>query len=138
MRLTCLLLAALLLPAPVLAQSAPPLPSVAELKGQNASGKQMLIARALGLTSAEEADFWPVYDQTQAAIGEIGNRQRAARAALAAGQDSDDALESLVEADADFADVLEQAWNRLRGRLPADKLARYLDIERRAAAAALP
>jgi Spy/CpxP family protein refolding chaperone len=138
MRLSLLLLAALLLPSPVFAQSAAPLPSVAELQGQTPAGKQTLIARALALTPAEEADFWPVYDATQAALADIATRRREARAALAAGDDADDAVEALVEADLDFAETLEQAWSRLRGRLPAGKLARYLDIERRAAAAAAP
>ena len=137
MRPTLLLLAALLLSPAVLAQSAAPLPTVDELRGQSASGKQTLVARALALTSGEEADFWPVYDEVQASLADIAERRREARAALA-GDDAADAIETLVDADIDHAETLQRAWNRLRGNLPADKLERYLDIERRAAAAAVP
>lgn len=136
MRSTVLLLAALLLSSPVFAQSAAPLPTVEQLRGQSASAKQMLVARALGLTPGEEADFWPVYDEVQRSLAEIAERRTRARAALA-GADADDAVETLVESDVALADVFERVWSRLRGKLPAAKLARYLDIERRAAAAAV-
>lgn len=136
MRPTALLFAALLLSPSVFAQSAAPLPTVEELRGQSASAKQTLVARALALTSGEEADFWPVYDEVQAGLAEIAERRREARADLAGG-DAADAVETLVDADVDEADVLQRAWSRLRGNLPVEKLQRYLDIERRAAAAAV-
>ena len=134
LRPTLLLLAALLLSPSVLAQSAAPLPTVEELRGQSASAKQTLVARALGLTPGEEADFWPVYDEVQGGLAELAERRKDARAALG-GNDAADAIETLVETDIAQAEILERAWSRLRGNLPADKLERYLDIERRAAAA---
>jgi hypothetical protein len=97
----------------------------------------MLVARALALTPGEEADFWPVYDELQRSLADLAERRRNARAALA-GDDAADAVETLVEADLAHAEALERAWSRLRGNLPADKLQRYLDIERRAAAANTP
>ena len=134
--LAALLPALLLLPTRADAQ-APPLPTVEELRGQTVAGRQTLVARTLRLTPAEEADFWPVYDEVQNGLAAIAARRREARAALA-GEDAEDAVEALVEADVAQAELFERAWSRLRGKLPPDKLARYLDLERRAAAAALP
>ena len=137
MRPTLLLLATLLLSPSVLAQSVSPLPTVEELRDQNASAKQTLVARALSLTPGEEADFWPVYDDVQGGLADLAERRKEARAALGGG-DAADAIETLVETDIAQAEILERAWSRLRGNLPVEKLERYLDIERRAAAAAVP
>ena len=78
-----LLLLACALAAPALAQSTPPaLPTLVELKAQLASGKQIVVSRALGLTSAEEADFWPAFDELQAGLAGVESKRREARAAM--------------------------------------------------------
>ena len=135
-----LLLLACALAAPALAQStAPALPTLVELKAQLASGKQIVVARAMGLTPAEEADFWPVFDELQRGLAGVDARRREARAAIAAGgRAAANGVEDLVEADLEYAELLERAWQRLRGSLPPEKLARYLELERRIAATAMP
>lgn len=125
------------LAAPVAAQD-PDLATLplAELKTQLASGKQVVVARQLALTPAEESDFWPVYDELQRGLADVAERRRAALAAIAANRDAEavaDAAETLVEADIEQADLAERAWDRLRGNLPPAKLARYLLLERRIA-----
>ncbi len=138
MRRTLLpLLLAAALASPVTAQDADlatlPLP---ELKAQLASGKQVVVARQLALTPAEESDFWPVYDELQRGLADVAERRRAALAAIAANGGAEavaDAAEALVEADLDQAELTERAWDRLRDNLPPAKLARYLLLERRIA-----
>ena len=134
-----LLLLACALAAPALAQSTPPaLPTLVELKAQLASGKQIVVSRALGLTSAEEADFWPAFDELQAGLAGVEAKRREARAAIAAGgRAAADGVESLVEADLEHAELLERAWLRLRVAVRPEKLARYLELERRIAATAM-
>ena len=129
-------LLAAVLALPAAAQSADPgqLP-LAELKSQLAAGKQIVVARALDMTPAEEADFWPVFDELQRGLADLERRRGEARAAIAGGGGGAAAgAEALVEADLDQARLLERAWDRLRRALPPEKLARYLDLERRIAA----
>jgi hypothetical protein len=137
--LPILLAAALLLPlaTPIVAQDAnlATLP-LTELRTQLASGKQVVVSRQLGLTPAEESDFWPVYDELQRGLAAVAERRRASLATIAAGAGPGavaDAVERLVESDLEQAELSERAWDRLRRNLPPEKLARYVLLERRIA-----
>ena len=134
-RVTPFLLAAVLA-FPAAAQTVDPgqLP-LAELQAQLAAGKQILVARSLAMTPAEEADFWPVFDELQRGLAELERRRGQARSSIGGGgRGAATGAETLVEADLDQAELFERAWDRLRGALPPEKLARYLDLERRIAA----
>jgi len=124
------LMLALLLSAPALAQDAP-LPAMSELKAALAPGKQSLVSRQLGLTPAEEADFWPVYDELQKGLQDVQQRRRQALADVggADGERLDEIAEELLQADIDEARLHERAWDRLRERLPADKVLKYVRLE---------
>ncbi len=127
------LLAALLPLAPAAAQTADPAAHLAALRTQLAPGKQVYISRQLALTSAEEAAFWPIYDEHQAALGEITTRRRENAAALARAAGDDDTLEDLgeeaVDIELDEAALMERTWNRVRRALPMAKALRYLQLE---------
>ncbi|WP_154659558.1 hypothetical protein [Arenimonas composti] len=115
---------------PVVAQAAP-LPSMAELPAALAPGKQVLVARQLGLTSAEEADFWPVYDNYQTAVRELREKrmQLVAEIAAADAKRLDQIAQELVQIEIDEADLQKQVRSRLRNRVEAGKLVRYLLLE---------
>lgn len=127
---------ALLLAAPVLAQTAAdPAMHMATLKSHLAPGKQVFISRQMGLTPAEEADFWPVYDAHQSQLADLVLRRRAAAAEYArvASLDEDqatDLAEELAEIDLDEARLNEQTYSRLSRVLPAAKALKYLQLER--------
>jgi Spy/CpxP family protein refolding chaperone len=132
-RFTTMMLLALLA-GPVLAQEAP-LPPVSELKAALAPGKQVLVARQLALTSAEEADFWPVYDAYQSGLQELQQRREEALAQIA-GADAerlDEIGEELVQIEIDEAELQDTARNRLRNKVSADKVVHYLRLEQRIA-----
>ena len=49
---------------------------MAELRAALAPGKQVFIARQMALTPAEEADFWPIYDEHQKGLADLTERRR--------------------------------------------------------------
>lgn len=127
---------ALLLAAPVLAQTAAdPAMHMATLKSQLAPGKQIFISRQMDLTPAEEADFWPVYDAHQSQLADLVLRRRAAATAYArlASLDEDqatDLAEEMAEIDMEEARLNEQTYSRMSRVLPATKALKYLQLER--------
>lgn len=133
--LTALALAALLA-SPALAQTAAdPAAHMAGLKAQLAPGKQVFVSRQMGLTPAEEADFWPVYDAHQNELASLVQRRREAAAAYGrlASLDEDaiaDLAEELAEIDLEEARLNEATYSRLSRLLPAAKALKYLQLER--------
>lgn len=133
--LTALALAALLA-SPALAQTAAdPAAHMAGLKAQLAPGKQVFVSRQMGLTPAEEADFWPVYDAHQNELAGLVQRRREAAAAYGrlASLDEDaiaDLAEELAEIDLEEARLNEATYSRLSRLLPAAKALKYLQLER--------
>ncbi|TNJ35312.1 hypothetical protein [Arenimonas terrae] len=126
---------AVLLAAPVLAQTADPAAHMAGLQAQLAPGKQVFTARQMALTPAEEADFWPVYDAHQSELAGLVQRRREAAAAYArlSTLDEDeiaDLAEELAEIDLDEARLNEETYSRLSRLLPAAKALKYLQLER--------
>lgn len=135
-RSLAILTLALLLAAPVLAQTAAdPAMHMATLKSQLAPGKQIFISRQMDLTPAEEADFWPVYDAHQSQLADLVLRRRAAATAYARiaslGEDQATELaEEMAEIDMEEARLNEQTYSRMSRVLPATKALKYLQLER--------
>ena len=141
-----LLLAMLALAAPALAQEtkAPPTDAevLAEFKAlQEAVGpdKRNFIKEQLELTPEEEAKFWPVYDEHQKGL-EALNRRRVENVLAYANvwnanhiEDvpADKLVKEAIAIERAEADLLEQTYGKLRGKLTAVKLVRYLQIESR-------
>ena len=126
---------ALLLAQPVSAQTADPAAHMTGLKAQLAPGKQVFVSRQMGLTPAEEADFWPVYDAHQSELAGLVQRRREAAAAYGrlASLDEDaitDLAEELAELDLEEARLNEATYSRLSRLLPAAKALKYLQLER--------
>lgn len=125
---------------------------MAELRAALAPGKQVFIARQMALTPAEEADFWPIYDDHQKGLADLTARRRDNVAALARAatgavdeDDAEDLANDALAIESDQARLLERTQGRINRVLPPDKALRYLALElklaalvRYEAAAALP
>lgn len=126
--------------------------SMAGLRTALAPGKQVFISRQMALNPAEEAAFWPIYDDHQKGLAELAARRRQnvaglARAATAAvDEDTADELGSEALAiEADEARLLERTHDRMSRAIAPAKALKYLGLEmklsamdRYEAAAALP
>jgi len=125
---------------------------MADLRAALAPGKQVFISRQMNLDTAEEAAFWPIYDDHQKGLDELATRRRENVAGLvraATGTvDEDDAEDLANEAlavDADEAQLLERTHRRMSRALSPARALKYLGLElklaalaRYEAAAALP
>jgi hypothetical protein len=123
-----------------------------ELRAALAPGKQVFIARQMALSPAEEAEFWPIYDDHQAGLADLAARRRdnvAALARAAAGSvdedDAEDVANEAVSIEADEARLFERTQGRMSRAIGPAKALRYLALElklsalaRYEAAAALP
>lgn len=114
---------------------------MAELRAALAPGKQVFIARQMALTPAEEAGFWPLYDDHQKGLAELAARRRENNAGLAraaAGGVDEDTAEDLgseaVSIESDEARLLERTQSRMLRVLPAAKALKYLALELKLAA----
>jgi hypothetical protein len=113
-----------------------------ELRAQLASGKQAYVSRQMALDSAEETDFWPVYDEHQRSLEALQQRRREhasdyARAVAAGTLDEDfarDLARDLVEIETEEARLLDRTYSRLRRSLTEVQALKYLQIEARLAA----
>lgn len=113
-----------------------------ELRTQLASGKQSYISRQMALDSAEEARFWPIYDEHQATLESLQQRRREhaadyARAVAANTLDEDfarDLARELVEIESEEAKLLDRTYSRLRRSMTEVQALRYLQLEARLAA----
>ncbi len=135
-RTLSVLVLALLLASPALAQTAAdPASHMASLKAQLAPGKQVFVSRQMGLTPAEEADFWPAYDAHQSELADLVQRRRDAAAAYGrlSSLDEDtitELAEEMAEIDLEEARLNEETFSRLSRQLPAAKALKYLQLER--------
>jgi Spy/CpxP family protein refolding chaperone len=113
---------------------------VAQLKALQAEvgpEKRSFIKAQLELTPAEEAKFWSVYDEHQAALEELNRRRLANVLAYSrvwnAGHiedaPADKLLKEAIAIERAEADLLDRTYQKLRGKLIAVKLVRYLQIE---------
>lgn len=108
-----------------------------ELRAQLAPGKQSFISRQMGLDSAEEAEFWPIYDAHQSELESLQQRQRELAAthaeAVASGTLDDglarDLARGLVRIAEDEAKLLDGTYNRLRRGLTETQALQYLQLE---------
>jgi hypothetical protein len=113
-----------------------------ELRAALAPGKQIFIARQMNLNPAEEAGFWPVYDELQAGLAELAARRRDNFAALAAAtesmdeDDADDLADDALKITADEARLFERMQGRMSRAIPPAKALTYLRLELKLAALA--
>ena len=110
-------------------------PDTARLLAAIQSDKKSLVARNMKLTEAEAARFWPLYDAFQKELEPLQrSRTRAALDFVAAGPDvsPDNArrlANLLLEASQATARLRKRQFDRLAKAIPADKAARYVQIE---------
>lgn len=114
-----------------------------ELRAALAPGKQVFIARQMALDPAEEAEFWPIYDDHQRGLAELAERRRENNAGLAhaaAGavdeDDADDLVEEVVSIEADEARLFERTQGRMSRAIAPAKALKYLALELKLAALA--
>jgi len=105
--------------------------------------KKLVVAQNLGLTDAEGAKFWPVYDAYQADLQKINERMAAAIQAYANAYNKGPVTnevakplldEALAVDDAEAA-MKKAAVPKILAALPAMKAARYIQIENKIRAA---
>ena len=113
-----------------------------ELRAALAPGKQIFISRQMNLNPAEEAGFWPIYDELQAGLAELATRRRANFAALAAAtesmdeDDADDLASDALAIATDEARLFDRAHGRMTRAIPPAKALKYLRLELKLAALA--
>lgn len=117
------------------AQSVDQWTAIQQLQAELKADRQAVVAANLPLTEAEARAFWPVYKDYRAEVEKIGDRVATLITAYAAN------FESMndTKADAFFKDWLaierdrlatrEQYVPKIRAVLPAQKAARFLQIE---------
>lgn len=116
---------------------------MAELRAALAPGKQVFIARQMALNPAEEAGFWPIYDEHQKGLADLAARRRDNTAGVAravTGTVDDDAAEDLaaeaVAIEVDQARLLERTQDRMIRAIGPAKSLKYLALELKLAALA--
>jgi len=109
--------------------------SSAEILGLIQSDRRGLVSRNMTLTPEESAKFWPLYDKFQKEI-ERPEQQRS-RAILdfvntgsqVTPANAQRLVEMVLNAEQDEARIRKDHFQRLLKVLPADKAARYMQIE---------
>lgn len=116
---------------------------MSELRAALAPGKQVFIARQMSLSPAEEAEFWPIYDEHQKGLAELADRRRNNIAGLvrASGSavdddDAEDLAREAVSIELDEARLFERTEGRLRRAIAPAKGLKYLGLELKLAALA--
>lgn len=116
---------------------------MSELRAALAPGKQVFIARQMSLSPAEEAEFWPIYDEHQKGLAELADRRRNNIAGLvrASGSavdddDAEDLAREAVSIELDEARLFERTEGRLRRAIAPAKALKYLGLELKLAALA--
>lgn len=143
-RLMIALLLSLGLTGPALAQAGGDggQASMNELRAALAPGKQVFVARQMNLSPAEEAGFWPIYDEHQTGLAELAARRRENFAALAAAtetmdeDDADDLASDALSIAADEARLFDRTHGRMTRAIPPAKALKYLRLELKLAALA--
>ena len=116
---------------------------MSELRAALAPGKQVFIARQMSLSPAEEAEFWPIYDEHQKGLAELADRRRNNIAGLvrASGSavdddDAEDLAREAVSIELDEARLFERTEGRMTRAIAPAKALKYLGLELKLAALA--
>jgi len=97
--------------------------------------KKLLVAENMGLTEAESAKFWPVYDAYQADLAKLNDRTVALIKEYAANYQTmtdpaaDKLLTDMLSIEKDRTALLEKYRGKFAATLSARKVARYYQIE---------
>jgi hypothetical protein len=97
--------------------------------------KKLLVADNMGLTEAEAAKFWPVYDAYQTSLGTIAQRNLALIKSYAASYQSmtdptaDKLLTDMLAIEQDRVALMNSYRPKFAATVPAMKVARYYQIE---------
>jgi Spy/CpxP family protein refolding chaperone len=133
--LSALLALVLALPVYAAAPSSVDTTDLQALRAAVTKDKRGYVAATMGLTDAEGAKFWPVYDNYQRAL-ELVDRRRSRAVIDLAGSDrplSDAYAKSLstelMQADESEIRARRTMQNKLMRALPPRKAARYLQLE---------
>jgi hypothetical protein len=99
------------------------------------SDKKLFIATYIQLSESEAQAFWPVYEDYQAELGKLKDREIKLIERFAANYEtmSDDVAKSLLEdsmaIDSDHLKLRQSYLAKFRGVLPDTKVARYYQLE---------
>jgi len=124
------------LAAPAMAQE-PNTQNMEILRQKLKADKKLVIAANLGLTDAEGAKFWPVYDAYQKDLQQINQRMAAVITAYADAYNKGPVTNEVAKKLLDEAVAVDEAEVKLKSSavpkilatLPATKAARYIQIE---------
>jgi hypothetical protein len=99
--------------------------------------QRLLISGSLPLTEAEGAAFWPRFDKYQAELQRLDARASAVISEFLAGQSSLTAAraeaitDEQLQVEEDYLKALRAHARVLKGILPAQKLAKYVQLQRK-------
>ena len=99
--------------------------------------QRFLISGSLGLTDAEGASFWPRFDKYQAAQQRLDARASAVISEYLASQSSltparaEALTDEQLQVEEDYLKALRTHARALKGILPAVKLAKYVQLQRK-------
>ena len=97
--------------------------------------KKLLIATNMQLTESEAKAFWPVYEDYQAELGQLRDREVKLIEEFAVNYEtmSDDVAKNLLDdalsIDSDHMELRQSYLSKFRGVLPDKKVARYYQLE---------
>ena len=122
--------------APAMAQD-PGTTNMEILRQKLKADRKLVIAANLGLTDAEGAAFWPVYDAYQKDLQQINQRMAAVITAYAEAYNKGPVTNEVAKKLLDEAVAVDEAEVKLKSSavpkilatLPATKAARYIQIE---------
>ena len=124
------------LAAPAMAQD-PGTQNMEILRQKLKADRKLVVAANLGLTDAEGAAFWPVYDAYQKDLQQINQRMAAVITAYAEAYNKGPVTNEVAKKLLDEAVAVDEAEVKLKSSavpkilatLPATKAARYIQIE---------
>jgi hypothetical protein len=124
------------LAAPAMAQE-PNTQNMEILRQKLKADRKLVVAANLGLTDAEGAAFWPVYDAYQKDLQQINQRMAAVITAYADAYNKGPVTNEVAKKLLDEAVAVDEAEVKLKSSavpkilatLPATKAARYIQIE---------
>jgi hypothetical protein len=114
-----------------------PVAALQALNAEVAPQKREFVQQQLALSEADAKAFWPVYDGYQAALTKLNERRLANIEAYAdvwnAAVTDDKAIAAVateaLDIEKDEAALLEQTYNKLKGKVPVVKAVHYLQLE---------
>lgn len=135
-RLALAIVLALGVAAPAMAQD-PGTQNMEILRQKLKADRKLVVAANLGLTDAEGAAFWPVYDAYQKDLQQINQRMAAVISAYADAYNKGPVTNEVAKKLLDEAVAVDEAEVKLKSSavpkilatLPATKAARYIQIE---------